>query len=322
MSLQTQQWRRISRVAVGGTGGIVDTLTAINAAFSAVTYADGSPRTLGAGSAWTPIVVTNGVSLAPPSGGGAVTQRVLLAGATAAATPTMASPDTYAVSTLLIGVAKNVGAFNAWDAALPYTSGQWFGYWRVCGFSTAASWVYAFEGRESVIVLVENSAGAIFFCAGGALGDPESSNSLDAESDGRLIGQASSGGSQVQTDNWTRTPGSGARVFFWTNAPANTAHFGFFVPGSASIETTFTPYPEGEFTPATTTWVLRSGTVSGAPLYALAGASGAFRARIREILLVRDGKIITTVSDVGTVKLQLVSGSFASDVDAIGLLTQ
>lgn len=322
MSLQTQQWRRISRVAVGGTGGIVDTLSAINTAFSATTYADGSARTPGSGSAWTATAVTNGVSLAPPSGGGAVTQRVLFAGSTGAATPTMASPDTYATSTLLLGTAKNVGAFNAWDAALPYTSGQWFGYWRVCGFGTAASWVYAFEGRESVLVLVENSAGGIFYSIGGAIGDPESTNSLDAESDGRLIGQGVSGTAVVQTDNWTRTSGSGARTFFWNNAPAATPHFGFFVPGSASIEVAFTPYPEGEFTPATTTWVLRSGNVSGAPIYALAGGSGAFRARIREILLCRDGKIITTVSDVGTVKMQIVSGSFASDADAIGLLTQ
>ena len=66
----------------------------------------------------------------------------------------MASPDSAATNTLMCNVVKNAGAFDAWNAAAPFTSGDAFGYWRCWPTSAGTGTVWLYEGTEAVAVFV------------------------------------------------------------------------------------------------------------------------------------------------------------------------
>jgi len=233
MSLATLHWRKLLPVAPKAAT-IYDILDAVYTAGTASTYYDGTARTPGAGSAWTWSRYQTGGNTeaayaSPPAEYGMV-QRVILAGSAVARTPTMRAPDTWVINTILAGVNKNSGAFNAWDAVLPFTSGQWFGYWKCCG-TAAISYVHLFESEEAVAVLFETPTGTCYGAIIGAHIDPESTDSLDAETDGRLYGVQAGGISVISVDflNYSN--------FLDHIASNGYAHHGVFIPGGAGIWT-------------------------------------------------------------------------------------
>jgi hypothetical protein len=120
---------------------------------------------------------------------GALNHRLILGGASGAKTPTMASPDTWQASTVLAGLAKNAGAYNAWDNAAPFTSGQFYGYWRACALGTfTVAKVHIVESQEAICIVIEAVTGACQPILCGAYLDPETSTATAAESDGRRYG--------------------------------------------------------------------------------------------------------------------------------------
>lgn len=239
MSLPAVNWRYVGNQPFA-VASVEAVLNAIYTLGTAVTYADGTARTPGVGSAGTysryqNVGVTEAVYLTPATTT-ALAQRIILAGAAGAAAPTMASPDTYTANNLMIGLNKNSGAFNAWTAALPFTAGQWFGYWRVWPTSAGTGSVDLYENTEGIWVVVRNSTGsATYHCCAGATLDPESSDASDAESDGRIYGV------------WVTGSGAAAAVTFtdpsfvtdwcpWCHDTSNgTAHSATFVPGSGTL---------------------------------------------------------------------------------------
>jgi hypothetical protein len=103
----------------------------------------------------------------------------------------MASPDTWATNIVLAGLAKNAGAFNAWDNAAPFTSGQFYGYWRAANTGSGTfSRVWIIESQEALFVVIELTTGVCIPILGGAYLDPESSTSGACESDGARYGLA------------------------------------------------------------------------------------------------------------------------------------
>jgi hypothetical protein len=146
----------------------------------------------------------------------------------------MASPDTQAASRLLGGIAKNPGSFNSWTAAAPFTSGTWFGYWRSvsCG-TTTISKVHVWETAETWTVVLEDSTGAFYRMDIGCFVDPDSTDALDAESDGRLAGVRTSGATAISANYWTASVISNAWMAHST--ADGQAHCGVFQPSTSTI---------------------------------------------------------------------------------------
>jgi hypothetical protein len=197
MSLANLNWKKTAPVNVAASS-VAGALDALYSCLTKTTYEDGSARSAGSGSAWTAGryqiagPVTEAVYCTPPTG--AINHRLIFAGSTSAKTPTMASPDTWVINCVFAGLAKNAGAFNAWDNAAPFTSGQFYGYWRAwpTGAGTFSK-VWIIESQEALFVVFELTTGVCYPVLGGAYLDPESSTSGACESDGARYGLATSG---------------------------------------------------------------------------------------------------------------------------------
>lgn len=184
MSLETLSYNYIGRFATPAVT-VSGTMAAFRDAYSSLTYSDGSTRTPGSGIAWTQFSEISGgsvvgISLTPPSS--SLGQKVIIAGG-GSGTPTMTSPDTYSNTRIYVGLCKNAGGYSSWANVNPFTAGQYSG---LNGFTVATAAVHAYESKDSVVMISETSAGAVYISALGALIDPESSNASLAESDGKL----------------------------------------------------------------------------------------------------------------------------------------
>lgn len=184
MSLETLSYDYIGRFVTPAVT-VSGTMAAIRNAYASTTYSDGSGRTPGSGIAWTQSAeITGGavvgMSLTPPSS--TLGQKIIVAGGGTGA-PTMTSPDTYSNTRIYVGLCKNAGNYGTWTSANPFTSGQYSG---LNGFTVAVSAIHAYESKDSVVMVGETSAGAVYISALGALVDPESSNAALAETDGKI----------------------------------------------------------------------------------------------------------------------------------------
>lgn len=274
MSLPDVNWRYVGRSYVGnGTINPNTILDSIYSLGSSSTYYDGTTRVQGSGSAGTwdryqNNGITEAVYLTPPSGN----QKIIIAGSsgTPATLPimnsTLGSNSGYVTNKLFVNITKNPGNFIAWNSGNPFTSGNAFGYVPFLGSRSVAStgitsfpgylYSYLFESKESImVVLIENGSDNVSsysngFIAG-AIVDPESTNVLDAESDGRLYGILSTG---HFTSGGVGSWGAGTNVPLWTTGWHNTVNAGFsflygyinnssycsgrggvFVPGSSTV---------------------------------------------------------------------------------------
>jgi hypothetical protein len=193
MALPALTWRQLPVQTLAAGYTITTLLDAIYTALGSTTYVNGAARTPGSGVAWTvsrfqSASVTQAVYAYPPTN--TLTQQVILAGATSLKTPTMAaSASGFAVNTLYGALAKNAGAFSSWDAAAPFTSGQFSGYVGVHTVqATYGLAVRVYESQDGIFVLINaaTTASSNYFFAGGLV-DPETGDTTsDAESDGKL----------------------------------------------------------------------------------------------------------------------------------------
>ena len=237
MALPAQQWKYVgSQSFVSGT--VAAALDALYTLGTAATYADGSARTPGSDSAGTysryqNVGVTEAIYCTPATAN-ALNQRLIWAGSASVGSATMAAPDTYHQNHILVSVNKNSGAFNAWDAALPFTSGEFFGYWRFWSASTGAGNVYLWECQEAAHVAIDRAGGGTNHCMVGAYIDPGSTDAADAESDGRLYGVVTTG-STAASGNFTGT--AGGNTAMWGHSTGNgQTHSGIFNPGASTIQ--------------------------------------------------------------------------------------
>jgi hypothetical protein len=321
MSLAPLAWRYVGAQAFA-SATVASALDALYTLGLAVTYADATTRTPGSGSAWTwsryqNTGVTEACYAAPPTS--TLGLRVILAGAAVAPSPvqTMAVPDVAAAGVLHATIVKNAGAWVAWNAAAPFTSGQTFGYWRVWSSGSGVGTVRLYEGTEAVLVLIEQAAGNPYAVLLGALLDPESTDvTLDAESDGKLYGMINSGPTNVIST--MISSGSG----FLDHGPtASSNHAGVFTPGGSTLITmSRRAFSQGGMT--TTGLKTRAGRFVRVPYDYRVVASApndSALGRLREITMFSDGKTATKLTNGGTTVGYLVSGSRSVDQDAIFL---
>ena len=164
------QWRYVGSTSTGAT-----TATWLDALFTLgtkATYYDGSTRTPGTGQAGTysryqNSGVTEAVYATPATD--TLNVRHIWAGAssTPSPTPTMATPDVWANDRVFVSINKNSGAFNAYNAANPFTSGDFFGYWTAAWqTSLGAGTLYLYECERAAYVVVTIGTDTRHHCVG------------------------------------------------------------------------------------------------------------------------------------------------------------
>ena len=180
---------------------------------------------------------TEAVYAAPPAGTPmGLTPKLMWAGRIANA-GTMASPDTSLASGLQSGINKNSGAYSDWTAALPFTSGQWFGYWRAAGtgINAAATVVRAYVSQETIFLQLIQAATTQYWNYNGAIIEPyDADTTVSGETDNRLYGQIVDGSTNPVASTWLSAAHSSA-FYFGHSTTAAYPHCGVFTPGAGTL---------------------------------------------------------------------------------------
>lgn len=289
MANPTLNWRYVGvqTFTAGSLPGAIDGLYTLG---TATTYADGSARTPGTGSAWTWAREQTGATTVaaygdPPTN--SLTMRYILAGSTSAVAYTVLTPDTTTSTNVLVGgMQKGAGAYTTWGSATPFTNAGFSGYWRAArSFATIAyDSISLWESQEACIVqLAQASTGNSSISGFGALFDPIGATVNQAESDGRLYSMFTAGALSLTSLTLFNTSGDGSS--FGQHASNNNgSHAGFFTPGANTIRTSAR---FGAFTPTSTLTTADSEPV-GIPLAITDSVSGNFRGASRQWYVTKD----------------------------------
>lgn len=327
MALPTLNWRYCSPVTLSAntTVGILD---ALYTAGTAATYADGSARTPGTGSAWTWNRDTgSGVNVAsygtPPVN--ALNMQYIVAGATTlpGSGPTMIATggDTNVVNRVNIGMNKNSGSYAGWNLAAPFTSGLFSGYANVSPVTTSVTYttLYYWECQEAFMAQLVIAAGTqVYSFGGGAFVEPLSSAALNAETDGRVYSITSTGNASFQSTAWlanisTLGPWNGS-------ISAGGQRFWQFIPGSGSLANV------SRISTATAAAVASSLNVSpGGEFFAIPqfhfinSVSSQYLGTLRQIYVTRGARTGQRWASGGTTVGYILAASSAADQQAVVL---
>jgi hypothetical protein len=318
MPLPALNWRFVGDLAFT-PGSINSGLDRLFTLGTATTYADGTTRTPGTGSAWTWLREVSGVTVAaygaPPTN--ALNFRYIIGGTVGAVAYPILTPDTVTqANTLVYGMNRSSGAFTTWSAAQPFTSG-FSNYWRATrSFATVAyDTVALWESQEGcVIQFGVISTGAASSVQFGALFDPLSAAAGNCESDGRLYSMCGSGSGSTTVSNWLN---SGNAMFGEGSTVQNEYHAGIFAPGTAvmfggaGVQTK----RFGSFN-VTLDYASANGDVPRVPL-CVTSTAGAFLGQGRGIYIARDTMSYTTVRNGATPVGYIVSASLIAPQDAV-----
>lgn len=151
-------------------------------------------------------------------------------------TGTYAAPDAGTNGMLAVGLNKNSGAYADYTAALPMTSGQFFGYWRggPTAMFNAATIIRSYISAETIFTQIITSAAVQSWFYVGAIASPYNNDAVNnAESDNRLYGMVVSGGTSSVANVWLS--GTTAAAFLNHGITAGNHHCGVFQPGSSAI---------------------------------------------------------------------------------------
>ena len=179
---------------------------------------------------------TNAVYATPPAGTPMGLNPAILVQAANPFTGTYAAPDTGTNGMLAVGLNKNSGAYSDYTAALPMTSGQFFGYWRAgpTAMFNAGTIIRSYISAETIFTQVITSAAVQSWFYVGAIASPYNNDATNnAESDNRLYGMVVSGGTSSVNSTWLST--TTAAAFLNHAATSGNHHCGVFQPGSANL---------------------------------------------------------------------------------------
>jgi hypothetical protein len=240
MSLDPQNWEKYPEQSVGAFD-INDVLDAVFDALSSATLANGDTPAhpivnlarFQSGGTDTEAVYgefTGGTGYAVGLG----TPKFLLCGSAAAKTPTMRAPDNWQLQTVYVQTVKNAGAYNAWDDAAPFTTGNFAGIMRSASSAMAgALTVRVYVGIEGIIVEFARSINTQILKTG-ALWDAETTfanSPLCVESDGRLYGTVTSGSGSLSIDiNYVN---AGDSRWLGESGGNGGTHCGSYTPGGS-----------------------------------------------------------------------------------------
>ena len=320
MSLQHVQWKYVGSVAFA-SATVASVLDAVYGLGTTGSYADATPRSQGAGSAWSFTGNTflssstrEAVWCYPPSPSGS-SQVVLMAGS-AINSPTgsaMASPDLSTTNNMFVNITKGSGSFNNWTLNPPITGGTTFGWWKTWITTAGVGNAFLWESKECIAVILNTSTGTTFGFIAGAIIDPESSDAVDAESDGRLYGIICSGPIVISTSFAI------ANNSLLTHNTANSNHHsGVFTPSAGTI----IPISLNQSLSLsdTTTFRTTSGKfVRQAITMRKNSTPFTFIGRLRDVMYCTDGKTGQKLMDGATTIGYLLGSQTTSDSDQIML---
>ena len=321
MANPTLNWRY-----VGAQTFVSSISNALDGAYTlgtAVTYADGSARVPGTGSAWTWAREVSGVTVAaygiPPVN--ALGFNYIIGNTVGAIAYTFLTPDTgSAANCLVYGMNRSSGAFTTWTSATPFTNAGFSGYWRGSRSFAQIAYdsVFMWESQEGCVLQFCNSTtgqtSAIVF---GALLDPLSTAPLNAEVDGRLYTMFGSGAVVVTSNLWAGLASSSDGSLLAGNSSAGTAHMGTFAPGTnvmlggAGVQT----FRFGQYTPGTT-FTSSNGDIARVPLTAW-NANQTFVGQSRQWYLTKDSLTRLTWTNGAVVIGYIVAANTLSTGDAL-----
>jgi hypothetical protein len=321
MANPTLNWRYVGTITF--VSAINNALDAAYTLGTAVTYADGSARVPGTGSAWTWAREVSGVTVAaygiPPVN--ALGFNYIIGGTSGASAYTFLTPDSATLANCIVyGMNRSSGAFTTWTSATPFTNAGFSGYWRgtrafgTLAYDSVAMW----ESQEGCILQFGNAAAGSTSTIGlGALFDPLSTAALNAESDGRLYTMWGSGSALVTNGGWAQIAVA-TDATAWAGSAGNGAcHAGTFAPGTnvmlggAGAQT----YRFGSFAP-TTTFTSTNGDIARVPLSAWNGTS-TYIGQSRQWYITKDSLSRLTWTNGATVIGYIWSSSLLLTNDAV-----
>jgi len=315
MALPALSWKFVGTQSF--VSGIANSHDAVYTLGTAVTYADGTARTPGSGSAWTWAREVSGSTVAvygnPPTN--ALTMRYILAGDTSTTAYTFLTPDSAGTAnSVACGMNRASGAYTTWTNAQPFTSG-FSGFWRgtrlfsVVAYDSVAMW----ESQEGCVIQYGIAStgvtSTVFF---GAVIDPLNTAAGTCESDGRLYVFSGCGSASTVSSAFLNTTTDGP---FSHNGSNQQAHCGIFSPGTTTVipATRF-----GTFQPSAT-FIALNGDIVRMP-FSFVNSSNAFLGQARSVYIVRDAQSRLKWDNAGTVIGYIVGSTLNSSGDCF-LLT-
>lgn len=324
MSLSPLTWKYVGS-AIPSANTAEGVLNALYSLGTSATYYDASVRTPGSGQAGTfvryqNVGVTEAVYATPASDTFGL--RHIWAGKATAATPTMlVSPaDTWATATILFGINRTSGAYNAWDNIAPFTSGNFTGYARACALGThTIAKVHLWECAVGFYVVYATATATIHNFAGEFV-DPGVTNAVspncaEATTGSRIVFYTNGGTSTQLATCWTSSSSSSLLLH---SSTANAQHFFVLTVGTATpsaIDRTFTSITAS----TSVTCINTDGDMITVPIYVYATTGLAMIGRLREMMIGPDAKLAQTASSGGTVEAYAASTSISSDTDTLWL---
>lgn len=297
MPLPALNWRYVG--AQNFTTGIANSHNAVYTLGTATTYADGSARTPGSGSAWTwQRDQTGGTTIAiygaPPTN--ALNFQYILGGTPTTTTFTMAAPDTgtSAANIVVVGMNRNAGAYTTWTSTTPFTTASSFSqYWNATrSFATVAyDTVAMWESQEGCIIqygLI--STGVTSTAMIGALIDPLTYTvGTTCETDQRLYCFAGTGSNTTTSNTWQQFQDTDSMLFGGLGT-VGSAHATTFTPGTNSLITGVQSLAKMYANTNATTFVSLNGDIPRIPVYAsFRNSTGnTFIGQWREVNIIRN----------------------------------
>lgn len=293
MALSPLNWKYVGAASFTG-GSISACLDAIYTLGQATTYANGTARTPGTGSAWTWAreqisSVTEAAYGNPPTN--ALGMRYIVANTTRTQSYTLLSPDNAMTNNcLLYGMNRGSGTYTSWVNAQPFTSG-FSGYWKWSRTFSTVSYdrVFMWESQEGCVMQVcqAATAGTTSAVAFGALLDPLSSAAGTAESDGRVYMMTGQGSTSNISAQWSSLGASDGGWFSHTTS-VQTCHSGAFNNASTTVTGIGRYFGAlGNVIPAA--WANRGGEIPRIPVQ-VGVLAGAFYGQLREIYYTSDSQ--------------------------------
>lgn len=326
MPLSALNWRYVG-VRTFAAGDIVQSHDAVFTLGTSATYADGSARTPGSGSAWTwlreqSVGTTVSCYGNPPIN--ALSFRYIIGGTVGASAYTFLTPDNATLANCVVyGMNRASGVYTTWTSATPFTNAGFSGYWRgtraftVVAYDSVSMW----ESQEGCLLQYGSSAAGTTSSIGlGALVDPLSSATGNCESDGRLYMMWGGGSVSVTTNAWAVNTGDGS-AWAVSGATVGATHSGIFAPGTnvmfggAGVQTV----RFGNFSPSTT-FTSTNGDIARVPFCVQsAAATNNFLGQFRQIYLVKDSQTRLAWQNGATVLGYVWSPALATAADAVVL---
>lgn len=322
MALSALNWRYVG-VRTFTAGSLPLSHDAVYDLGTAVTYADGSARTPGSGSAWTwAREQSGGTTVAcygtPPVN--ALTFKYIIAGTVGASAYTFLAPDSGTLPNCVVyGMNRASGAYTTWTSATPFTNAGFSGYWRgtrVFGtvpYDSVAMW----ESQEGVLIQYGHSpSGVTSSISMGAVLDPLSTAAANSESDGRIYAMLGAGSNANTSASWGAINTDGA---FWGGTGGNgQSHCGAFAVGTSTmIGGAGAQFNRVGLTTTTSTFTATNGDIVRLPISVLSQVNGNFIGQLRQVYLTKDSTPRLTYQNGATVLGYVWSPTLGTANDAV-----